>query len=259
MMTTTPFITTRSAKTRRLRLAIGFLALLLLAAALTIIWVTQTPALRPEALAALHSDEQVQVHGGPWFVFWPSHGTPDIGLILYPGGRVDFRAYAPAAHAIAAQGYPVIIVPMPLNLAVLAPNKASQVMAAYPQIQRWFLAGHSLGGTMAARFVHRHPDAVAGLILWASYPAPEDSLATFMTLSVTSIYATRDGLVAADEIQASRALLPPDTAFIPVPGGNHTQFGWYELQAGDQPATISYAEQQEAVVRATLRALGSRM
>lgn len=252
-------MTTRTKRGRLLRLAAGILLLLLVGAALTIIWVTQTPTLRPEALAALHSDEQVQVHGGPWFVFWPTHGTPDTALIFYPGGRVDFRAYAPAAHAIAAQGYPVIIVPMPLNLAVLAPNKASQVMAAYPQIHRWFLAGHSLGGTMAARFVHRHPDAVAGLVLWAAYPAAEDSLAALAELSVTSIYGTRDGLVSADEIQASRALLPPDTAFIPIPGGNHTQFGWYELQAGDQPATISYGEQQEAVVRATLQALHSGM
>ena len=52
----------------------------------------------PEALAALESDDQVTVTTGPWLVFMPAASQPAAGLIIYPGGRVDYRAYAPAAH-----------------------------------------------------------------------------------------------------------------------------------------------------------------
>jgi hypothetical protein len=36
--------------------------------------------------------------------------------------KVDPRAYAAQAHASAAQGFLVVIVPVPLHLAVLAPD-----------------------------------------------------------------------------------------------------------------------------------------
>jgi hypothetical protein len=80
----------------------------------------------PAALAALESDERVEVQqgngarGGRWLLFRPTETKPRTALVFYPGGFVDPRAYAPAARDIAAQGYLVIIVPMPLNLAVLA-------------------------------------------------------------------------------------------------------------------------------------------
>jgi len=45
--------------------------------------------------------------------------------------------------------------------------------------------------------------------------------------------------------------LPADTVFVPIQGGNHTQFGYYgngtELQKGDNPADISRDAQQQIV------------
>jgi pimeloyl-ACP methyl ester carboxylesterase len=117
----------------------------------------------PEALAALESDAGVLVETAPWLVFRPANQDPSIGLILYPGGRVDPRAYAPTARALAEEGYLVVIVPMPLNLAVLAPGRAAEVMAAFPGIKSWAIGGHSLGGAMAANFAHSNPGAVRGL------------------------------------------------------------------------------------------------
>jgi len=68
-----------------------------------------------EALEALDSDEIVTVQNEPWLVFQPAQETPTTGSDFYPGGRVDPRAYAPAAYKIAENGYLVVIVPMPLN------------------------------------------------------------------------------------------------------------------------------------------------
>jgi hypothetical protein len=197
-------------------------------------WALMGPGPMPEALAALSSDDNVQVQTDRWLVF-----------------RVDAKAYAPAARAIAAEGYLVVIVTMPLNLAVFAPDRAEQVLAAYPQVETWGIGGHSLGGAMAARFACQHLDQVQGLVLWAAYPASADDLSD-SGLTVTSIYGTRDGLATRAKIDASRELLPPDTDWVAIGGGNHAQFGWYGPQQGDNEATISRKDQQEVVIAATL-------
>ena len=233
----------------------GSLVVFVLAALGFVLWALWIPAPMPEALAALESDEQVHVTTDPWLIFTPVTTPVKGGFILYPGGRVDERAYAPAAHAIAAEGYLVVITPMPLHLAVFAPNRAQEVMAAYPKVTEWAIGGHSLGGAMAANYVYNHPEPVDNLILWAAFPAENNSLADRTALAATSIYGTADGLATVAEIEASRALLPPDTHFVPIEGGNHAQFGWYGPQKGDNPATISREEQQHAVVEATLAAL----
>lgn len=210
----------------------------------------------PETAVALESDDVVTVTTEPYRAFSPTGQTPTTGFILYPGGLVPAAAYAPPARAIAAQGYLVVLPDMPLNLAVFAPNRAAGIMEAYPMIDHWAVGGHSLGGTMAASFVSNNPQAADGLVFWASYPADSAAL-TELDLSVMSIYGTNDGLTTLEDIERSRALLPPQTAFVGIEGGNHTQFGYYGegLQAGDNPADISRAEQQAAIVAATVELL----
>jgi len=242
---------------RKLKRWLGLLFLLLLMALVGfVVWASMPSSPMPEALAVLQSDAQVQVETEPWLIFRPVGGNPTVGLVLYPGGRVDPRAYTPPARAIAAGGYLVVIVSMPLNLAFFGPNRAEGVMAAFPEVERWALGGHSLGGAMAARFAHRRPSAVQGLVLWASYPATSDDLSA-RELAVVSIYGTRDGLATEEEIAASHPLLPAETSWVAIVGGNHAQFGWYGPQSGDNPATISRQAQQQEVVAATLALLGT--
>jgi hypothetical protein len=221
-----------------------------------VLWAQTTPPPMPEALAALESDSLVQVTTGPWLVFEPAKEEPNAGLVLYPGGRVDPRSYAPAARAVAREGHLVVIVPMPLNLAVFSSDAAADVIAAYPEVSRWAIGGHSLGGAMAARFAYAHPAEVQGLVLWAAYPDSSNDLSA-RDLTVTSIYGTLDGLATTEKIDASRPLLPPTTQWVSIEGGNHAQFGWYGAQSGDNPATISREEQQTQVIDATLELLGS--
>ena len=224
-----------------------------------IAWGMIIPEPMPEALAALQSDSQVIVSSDPWITFQPADQTATTGLIIYPGGRVDPRAYAPLAHTIASQGYLVVIVPMPLNLAVFGSSRAASVIEAYPDIQYWVIGGHSLGGSMAALYADKHRDQINGLSLWASYPATSNDLSD-SNLKVLSIYGTQDGLATKDKIDASRGLLPPDTYWVPIEGGNHAQFGWYGDQSGDNPATVSRQDQQDQIQQAVLdllQALGS--
>lgn len=232
------------------RIVLVVLAIFILASIGFVIWGSTPAQPMPEALEALQPNAQVTVSTSPWLTFSPASKQPEIGFIIYPGGRVDYRAYAPAARQIAAQGYLVVIVPMPLNLAVFNPNAASQVITAYPQVKHWAIGGHSLGGAMAANFANSHPDAVQGLVLWAAYPAGSDDLSA-SGLRVVSISGTLDGLSTMEKIEASRTLLPANTTWIAIAGGNHAQFGWYGDQAGDNSATISRSDQQAQVVAAT--------
>jgi hypothetical protein len=213
-----------------------------------------TAAPEPVALAALESDEQVEVTQEQWIIFTPRSSVPAAGLVLYPGGFVDPRAYAPVARQIAADGYQVVIVPMPLNLAVLGAGRASDVIAAYPDMGNWAIGGHSLGGAMAAQYASGNLEKVDGLVLWAAYPPGNVDLSG-SDLTAASIYGTRDGLVSQAEIDASRSQLPPDARFVAIEGGNHAQFGSYGPQDGDLTAEISAEEQQAQVAAATVAAL----
>jgi hypothetical protein len=218
------------------------------------VWAETPPAPMGEAFEALKSDSSVTVSIGSWLVFNPVSNMSTTGLIIYPGGRVDFRSYAPFAHAIASQGYLVVIPKMPFNLAVFGVNIAGDVIESYPQIAYWAIGGHSLGGTMAAQFAYENPAKIKGLVLWAAYPASGADLSK-SSLLVTTIHGSNDGLVSTTEIDDSLRLLPPLTLRIEIEGGNHAQFGWYGNQVGDNSATITRELQQNQTVTATVSLL----
>ena len=217
-------------------------------------WALAIPAPMPEAYSAMEPGGGISVETTPWLVFQPSDSVSKAGLVFYPGGRVDYRAYAPAARSIAEQGYLVVIPRMPLNLAVLAPNTALEVQMAFPKVEHWVVGGHSLGGAMAAQFTEQHPELVEGLVLWAAYP-PEGTDLMEQNLLAASIYGSLDGVASQARILSSAEQLPPMTRWIEIPGGNHAQFGWYGPQAGDNEARISRADQQAHAIAATAELL----
>jgi hypothetical protein len=210
-----------------------------------------------EASAAMESDATVEVTRDQNFAFVPVGAAADpdkanTAFIIYPGGLVDPVAYAVYASAVARAGYLTFITPMPLDLAVLNTNAAQLVIDQNPQITNWVIGGHSLGGAMAATFVASNPDLIQGLVLLASYP--NGDLSGWDGQAV-SIYGTVDGVASNEDVLAAAPLLPPDTAFVPIEGGNHAQFGDYGAQSGDNAATISPAEQMRQAVEATVALL----
>ncbi len=233
-----------------------FAILLVVAVALVgfFVWAETPPVPMAEALSALKSDSAVSVSTGNWLVFSPVSSNATTGLIIYPGGRVDLRSYAPLAHAIASEGFFVVIPQMPLNLAVFGANIANDVIKSYPQINTWAIGGHSLGGSMAAQFVYDNPSKVNGLLLMAAYPPSGVNLSS-SDLFVTTIHGTNDGLVSEAQIFDSMKLLPSSTIRVEISGGNHAFFGWYGDQAGDNVATISRELQQNQTVSAAVQLL----
>ena len=161
-------------------------------------------------------------------------------LAFYPGGKVQAEAYMPLLRRIARDGTDCYLVKMPFNLAVFGVNRVEGVMAAHPH-DRWLLAGHSLGGAMAARWAAAHPGRLDGLVLLAAYPdrpLPED-------LPVLVLYGSEDGVLNRSNLKKTASLLPHDAVVRQLPGGNHAYFGSYGEQRGDGIAAITPEAQWE--------------
>lgn len=169
-------------------------------------------------------------------VFLPE-GDWDTALIFYPGGKVECDAYRPLLVRCAEEGVACLLVEMPGNLAVLDMGAAQRVRELYPEVENWYLAGHSLGGSMAASFASE-ADWVDGLILLAAY-----STADVTRIPTLSIYGTEDGVMNREKYAQYRDNLPDDLTEFVIEGGNHAFFGVYGSQEGDGEAEISNEEQ----------------
>jgi len=212
-----------------------------------LVWALTPRGPMEEALEALESDDKVEVSSDDRYTFRPVYKETEVGFIIYPGARVDPRSYAPLAKEIAGQGFFAVIEPMRLNLAVFSIDAARKVMDEYPEVERWVVGGHSLGGAMAARFASR--EKVDGLVLWASY-TPDDL--SDLEIPALSIYAELDGLTTVEDVEERKEKMPPGTDYVLIEGGNHAQFGWYGSQRGDNEASITREEQQRIIVGETV-------
>ncbi len=212
-----------------------------------LIWSSTPLGPQPDVYNALQSNELISVRNDNGLIFTPANEDVRTGLILYPGGRVDYRSYAPIARTIAEKGYIVIIPKMVLNLAVFSPNAAEQFISNYPQIEYWVIGGHSLGGAMAASYSYQNPESIDGLILISAYTTKSADL-SLSKIPVLSLSGNLDGLSTPEKINSYKYLLPLETSYYIVEGGNHAQMGNYGAQPGDGIALISQSEQQKLVV-----------
>lgn len=174
-------------------------------------------------------------------------GNAKTALILYPGGKVDHRAYEMLALRIAQAGILCIVPKMPFNLAVFGINRAERYITAHPEIEHWYVGGHSLGGSMAAGFAAKHVPMVDGLVLLASYSVDDISS---LPLKVLSITAGNDTVLSREAYEKYKTNLPEGFTELVIEGGNHAGFASYGAQKGDGTATLTAAEQQAAVAEA---------
>lgn len=217
-------------------------------------WLTDYYKPTEEAVAAFNENKSFEIIKDDFITISPKNVTATTGFIFYPGGKVAPEAYIPLASKIANNGYKVIIVPMPFNLAILDGNKGEEVIKDYPEIKNWVVGGHSLGGVMAADFAYKHLDEVKGLVMFAAYPQDKNNL-TDSNIKVLSIYGTEDGCADIGKIQGAKTILPKSSEFKAIDGGNHAQFGNYGFQKGDNDAKISTEEQQAITVQYTVNLL----
>jgi len=173
---------------------------------------------------------------------------PTTGVVFVPGARVDSRAYAHVLRPLAEAGYLVAVLKEPFGLALLDPDHGRKVLDLHPEIAHWVVGGHSLGGTVAASLAD-DDDRVAGLVLYASYPA---NPIIRNDLKMVSISGSSDGLATPTDIEASRANVPPNASFVVINGAVHSSFGDYGDQPGDGVPTIERSAAQAEINKATL-------
>ncbi len=190
-----------------------------------------------EAFALGAGFEQQQLERGV-IAFVPDEVT--AGFIFYPGGKVEYTAYLPLMRLLASKGLLCILLKMPFNLAVLDVNAADGVKDYYPQVERWYIGGHSLGGSMAASYVSKHTDEFEGLVLLGSYSAADLSDSG---LRVLSVFGSEDQVMDRAKYDKNRENLPSGFTETVIEGGCHAYFGMYGIQRGDGEATISGREQ----------------
>ena len=171
-------------------------------------------------------------------VFKPENATK--GFIFYPGGKVEYTAYQPLMAACAQRGILCILVQMPFNLAVLDINAADGIQEQHPEIEKWYIGGHSLGGSMAAAYLADHVNEYDGLVLLGSYATADLSETD---LSVLSVYGSEDKVMNRDKYDKNRSNLPSDLIEIVIEGGCHAYFGMYGAQEGDGEPAVSNGEQ----------------
>jgi len=199
---------------------------------------------------ALDTSEVIVSEKDGLMVFLPRGGT-DIGMIFYPGGKVEYSAYAPLLYQCARQGITCVLIEMPGNLAVLDMNAAEGIPERYTHVNRWYLAGHSLGGAMASSYLAEHTEAYEGLILLASYATKP-----LHSEKVLSVYGSEDGVLNMENYEANKANLPEDYTEVVIGGGCHAYFGAYGTQDGDGEPSISAEQQWEITAQAVAEFVG---
>lgn len=172
--------------------------------------------------------------------------TAKVGVILYPGAKIEPLAYGTTANLIASKGYAVFVPKMFLNMAILSSDQANEIMKKYSEIQTWVIGGHSLGGVAAAQYVDMYPDKVEGLFFLASYPSESVDFSQ-SALPILSIYGEKDGLTELKDIEANKKYMSKNAIYYEIKGGNHSQFGSYGLQSKDNQASISREAQQKEI------------
>lgn len=193
-----------------------------------------------QASTQAQSAAQISISTNNTVKFQGNDANPMV--IFYPGALVEPKSYSIWASQVAKAGYTVYIVRFPLDLAVLNSNAASRVQ----DNKDYVIGGHSLGGTMAARYAAKNPEHLKAVFFLASYPETKGDLHE-INVPVLSLTASKDGVLNRKNYNKAKKLLPNGTFYEQIPGGNHAGFGSYGKQQGDNRATISNAKQQNII------------
>lgn len=228
------------------------------------LWALQPALAEPEAVELLPPVGGQSVESGveisqdrSRITMAPAESAPRAGLVFYPGGLVDPRAYTKILFPVAQAGYLVVIVKVPFDLASIDIAAAQNPISDHPEVPFWVVGGHSLGGAAASEFSNANPDLAGRLALWAAYPI--NNISEVEGLDVLSISGGADGITTPLDIQRTASDLPKSTRFIEIPGAVHSYFGDYGEQEGDGTPTVTKQQAQEQIVGRTIRWLNARV
>ncbi|WP_026651010.1 alpha/beta hydrolase [Butyrivibrio proteoclasticus] len=184
-------------------------------------------------------------------VFLPVDKDIRAVIVFYPGGKVEYTAYEGLMYELADRGIVCLLPKMPENLAFFRLNAVESIQKGYEEETAladgvdWYLAGHSLGGAAAAKYLSKNVDSdknYKGLILCASYSVDDLSDTDYRLLS---IYGSNDRVLNMISYRLNKRNWPKDATEIVFGGGIHSYFGCYGIQNGDGKPGLTNLEQIE--------------
>lgn len=207
----------------------------------------QIKTYQPTSAALVASRDAIVLPSRQGLLFESSGKQDKATIIFYPGGLVSPKSYAPWIKEVSQAGYDVYLAYFPLNLAVLAPNKA-QTIGQSQHLAKFILGGHSLGGVMASRYAAQHPHQVTGIFYLGSYPDRKGSLNN-SAIPALSLTVSQDKILNWRNYRKNKVYLPSQTTLVTLKGGNHSGFGAYGQQKGDGTASLSPKQQNHLVAK----------
>jgi pimeloyl-ACP methyl ester carboxylesterase len=236
---------------RKLLSAIIVFTILIIAFIVVAIWTNDYYAATDRAMTFINQPaEGVTIeYVDNTILYRPADNDSKTGLIFYPGALVQSEAYAPVLEQLAENGVFVVEIQMPHYLALLDANGARGIQEKYPEIENWYLSGHSLGGAMAALYANRHISEYEGVILLASYSTKDLSDSD---LDILSIRGSNDEVINMEKYKENLSNFPEDYQEVVIEGGCHAYFGDYGSQAKDGTPTITVEEQNDITVKSML-------
>ena len=172
----------------------------------------------------------------------PKYNDTRTGIIFYCGALIRPEAYIPLMARVSERGYFCSIPKLMLNMAPMSYNIAETVICNHPEIDTWYIAGHSMGGLTASGFAADNENLISGLIFVAAYSNRDLSEKSFPTLSV---FGDNDGVMNRKLYEERQSWNTPDFEEHIIMGANHAGFGDYGKQPRDNDAKIPAEEQQQ--------------
>ena len=216
------------------RILIGLLLLIILLVGAFYIYALDYYRADEVAIAVMQSDAITLVEDN--FIVLSPNTPGDTAIIFYPGAKVEYFSYLPMMEKIMlSSNVTCILVKMPFNMAIFDSDAANKIISRFPDIENWYIAGHSMGGAMASDYASKNQDKIRGLLLFGAYiygNYPDENALTVYGSFNTSV---------EEKINYTENI-------VVIEGGNHAQFGNYGNQKGDPDATISSEEQQNIAV-----------
>lgn len=163
-------------------------------------------------------------------------GEPAQPVLFVSGGLVPPTRYRWWAEHVASRGYLVITAEHPSDLAIFASGTSFEALEAVRVASERSghpleglldvdapaaVAGHSLGGVVAARTFIEAPEDFSTLGIIASFPAGWDDLSERAGEPVLSIVGANDGSADLSRVEAAILAQPDPRLYAVVDGLNH--------------------------------------
>lgn len=239
---------------KRKKTAITICAGLVVVAALGyVVWLLTPQSAQSAPLSAAKALSTVVYNDAPQAITLTPTLAPQKALLFYPGARIDPAAYAYKLSAVAEQGVAVVIAKPVAHFALLDSTSIASYEALLPDVQQWYVGGHSLGGVKACQVAGDAQNNFKGLVLLAAYCSNDLSKTSIKALSIGG---GNDQLTTQQQITNNKSLMPAQTTYQTVNGLNHAGFGDYGAQSGDGQMTINNDDARYQIAQTIAKFMG---